>query len=702
MNIQYVTSKGFARYMTKYLAKTEPSHLFNIKDGNKFREHVIARRLSNMELFFLLLGEKICESSDQVKYLTSDPLKIRNKTILPIHLINEDEDKIYYKDTIEKYMMRPLDFIFNNITYFEYFESYLIQKSKPKNSKNKVYQDQLNNFIIKRTKKIIVRIRFLKITDGESFFYQQLLKNIPVRSEEELLNGYTTYRENFLSIYKNFANEIEQSNNSRYSNIKQQLILSYSEYIENLLISLNKLFNSDIQNIIKVQMNNLITLPNIYPKSNILQLPKDQYYILSTISTYMGKYDKYHWPYFFITGSAGTGKSFVINIIIDILKSKKSNYLLMAPTGIAANNINGQTIHSQLRILSTANGYKTLAYHDKNFENELKLIDTIIIDEISMVSSTLLSFISDMFAKIHQNSTAFGGINVIVIGDLAQLPPVKGPPVYKASVWKLFKPLFLKEPKRHKENSEFYKMLQEIRFGKISNYTWNKLKEKNLEFNFKKPIEKVLNITNIVGFKKTAERINNLICEKLPTSENKFLISKSIDTINGEKWNSEFAQKSFKRYTNLPTSVRLQQGAKVMYLNNSLINLGICNGTIGIILDINIEEMSVRVAFNTHGKIIDIEIKKQINYFFINGNQASRIQFPLQNCFAMTVHKTQGLTLNEISVNLDEQIFSAGQAYVALSRCPSWNNINIPILLQSAFMVDQEMIKEYERLENLI
>ena len=97
----------------------------------------------------------------------------------------------------------------------------------------------------------------------------------------------------------------------------------------------------------------------------------------------------------------------------------------------------------------------------------------------------------------------------------------------------------------------------------------------------------------------------------LPTEENKFLISESMDYINNEKWDSKLAQKSFKSHTNLPHSVRLQQGARVMYLNNSLIDLGICNGTIGVILDLNLEKMSVRIAFCAHSTTVNIEIKNK-------------------------------------------------------------------------------------------
>jgi hypothetical protein len=89
-----------------------------------------------------------------------------------------------------------------------------------------------------------------------------------------------------------------------------------------------------------------------------------------------------------------------------------------------------------------------LAFHDHDFFKFLKTIDTLIIDEISMVSKELFSFISDMFSVIQQQTIVFGGLNVIIVGDLAQLPPVTGLPVYKSSEWKSFYPLFLRQPQR--------------------------------------------------------------------------------------------------------------------------------------------------------------------------------------------------------------------------------------------------------------
>jgi len=136
-----------------------------------------------------------------------------------------------------------------------------------------------------------------------------------------------------------------------------------------------------------------------------------------------------------------------------------------------------------------------------------------------------------------------------------------------------------------------------------------------------------------------------------------------------------------------------------MYLKNNLIEQNICNGTIGIVTDINLESLKVRIAFSVMGGIIDIEIKKETTTFIIDGKSSSRCQFPLQNAFALTVHKTQGLTLPEISLCLDQQIFSVGQAYVILSRCSDWTKVHIASLHLSAFIIDSLIIKEYERLE---
>jgi len=702
MNVQYITDKGFARYMSKYIAKGEPSHIFNIQENDLLREHVLARRLGSMELMFLLLGHQICNSSATVKFLTTEPPNIRTRAIIPIYMIEEDDENPYYDDNIMKYMARPHLPEFDNLTYPQYFERYSITPSSPASTPRQIYHDELGNYVVKRSKEIVTRYQFLKIEDGEPYFYQQLLLRIPARNESDYkitLNG--TYREKFLSLFPDFLDELQnQITNTQQSRIIQ-LNNQFSEMLTRLLSSLSQQLPSNLSHIIQIQMEDLKLLPHIFPETAILELPQDQYRVLSTIRMYLGKNHSVKWPYFFITGSAGTRKSYIIHMIINLLRQRRSNYLLLAPTGVAAQNIDGKTIHSELRIINTQRGFNTRAHTDNELKSRLKKIDTIIIEEISMVSAELLDFISNIFVNLHDNAIAFGGINVIVVGDLHQLPPVSGQQVFRAATWSLFYPLFLESFQRQSNDQTFYRILQEVRTGNISTETWNILQQRHSEFLTRSAIETSFNTTHVIGLRENAQTINTMICNTLPVPNNQFLLSQASDFVSSAPWDRSLCNKMFKPKTNLPPYVRLQPGARVMYLNNSFIDHGICNGTMGLITDVNPSEPNVRVAFSTRGSIIDLDIHKQTHYFEINGNNCHRTQFPLQNCFALTVHKTQGLTLPKVTLALDGNIFSTGQAYVALSRPPKWSCVDISHLDRSAFMTDPDVILEYQRLETI-
>lgn len=126
-------------------------------------------------------------------------------------------------------------------------------------------------------------------------------------------------------------------------------------------------------------------------------------------------------PFFFITGSAGNGKSFIILVLLEYFQRIGHRYLLMASTGIAAQNIGGTKLHSALRITLDERGFRTLIFRDPKYCNNLCLINTLIIEEVSMVSGPLLTYTSELFEHLHQNNYQFGGVNVILIGDLAQL-----------------------------------------------------------------------------------------------------------------------------------------------------------------------------------------------------------------------------------------------------------------------------------------
>src|ERR1044072_1969459 len=134
--------------------------------------------------------------------------------------------------------------------------------------------------------------------------------------------------------------------------------------LDTLINNLEPILPFSISNLINIQLHSLRINPPIIPQSNTLNLSNDQLNIISTIHNILGPIkQKNKYPYFFITSSAGTGKSFIINLIINDLKNKRSNYLLLAPTGVAAANIQDETLHSALRIQESSSGFRTLVFH---------------------------------------------------------------------------------------------------------------------------------------------------------------------------------------------------------------------------------------------------------------------------------------------------------------------------------------------------
>jgi ATP-dependent exoDNAse (exonuclease V) alpha subunit len=212
----------------------------------------------------------------------------------------------------------------------------------------------------------------------------------------------------------------------------------------------------------------------------------------------------------------------------------------------------------------------------------------------------------------------------------------------------------------------------------------------------------MISSTHVVGLRQTAHDINSFICNNLPFNDESsdIIVSKPTDVFNNQIFDDGDDRFHFKNYTNLPSSVTLQEGARVMYLNNKLFEHSICNGTIGVVTKI-VDDDNVEVAFPTTSNIVKINVQKTTSYFNINGISASRSQFPVQNAFALTVHKTQGLTLPHSTLTIDENMFAAGQIYVAMSRAPSWNSVDILSFDFGSLKVDERVIEEYRRLNHL-
>ncbi|KAF0556968.1 ATP-dependent DNA helicase pif1-like [Gigaspora margarita] len=196
---------------------------------------------------------------------------------------------------------------------------------------------------------------------------------------------------------------------------------------------ISSISQSKIANLYNIQLSNLQKFSTYIPTTALLNLPYDQYMVLSKLTSTLGPQNKHKWPYFFITSSAGTEKSYIITLFINILCTKNIKYLLLAPTEVATNNIGERTIRSALNITSS-NILQTSIFQSPEKIKELKQIKTIIIDKISMVSDSLFTFISNTFARIYKNTLVFGGINIVVSDNLAQLPLIHGMQVFQLPV----------------------------------------------------------------------------------------------------------------------------------------------------------------------------------------------------------------------------------------------------------------------------
>ncbi len=193
------------------------------------------------------------------------------------------------------------------------------------------------------------------------------------------------------------------------------------------------------------------------------------------------------------------------------------------------------------------------------------------------------------------------------------------------------------------------------------------------------------------------DMINETTINYLPIDESDDLsfTSFALDKLDHKIWNINICNKHFRKYTNLPDTIQIKKGAWIMFLNNTLYDNGICNGSISIVMKVHND-----TVFPTKTGLCYVTINKTTDRFNYNGQPASRYQFPIQNAFALTVHKIQGLILPDITVSLDSQMFAPGQAYVAISRAKSWDSLTLTALDFNSIKTDEQVIAEYERLQD--
>jgi ATP-dependent DNA helicase PIF1 len=393
-----------------------------------------------------------------------------------------------------------------------------------------------------------------------------------------------------------------------------------------------------------------------------------------------------------ITGPAGTGKSFTIKYIIDLLKENNKNIGLTATTGTAAFIIGGQTVHSFMGLGLCDGSLADIFINIKknaSLYKRLVELDVLIIDEVSMLDSALFEKISAIFSYIKSYSLndqellhkPFGGVQIILIGDFCQLAPVNGFYCFLSKMWKQanIKAVLLEELVRQNDDVLFQKMLQIIRKGKCTDNilkVLNALKDTQFDNEI---IPTKLYPKNI-----NVDKINEIEINKLKEAGNKTYVYKAT----ASKENA----KNVGKY-----DVELVENSQVIVTRNIDISIGIVNGMRGVIK--HLQDNSVIIK-DTEGKLHNISYFKDV-FDKTNksdkgdkGDKVNISHMPLKVSYALSIHKSQGMTIDALEIDLGENIFTCGQAYTALSRAKSLQSIKIIEVSKESFKTNP-YVKEF-------
>ena len=387
----------------------------------------------------------------------------------------------------------------------------------------------------------------------------------------------------------------------------------------------------------------------------------------------------------FLTGSAGTGKTFLINQYTSYLKERKIKPAIVAPTGIAASHIGGVTIHSFFGI-----GIKEFVddyfldelLQRKNLHERLSKLKVLIIDEVSMVSPELFNSMDKILRSFKFTDKPFGGVQLILSGDFFQLPPVSKEWkeirfIWQTELWNKLdlKIAYLEEKFRQDEDDILVSILDEIRSGDVSQQTWEILEKKMTE-----KTQLKFNPTKLYTHNMDVDRINLKELDKLEETPNFF---EAIE--QGSKQNIEKIYKS----SLVQEKLELKKGAVVIFIKNNY-EKGYINGTLGVIVDFE-EGTKYPIVEIASGRKIIVERDDWSRETDTGKIQATVRQIPLRLAWAITVHKSQGMTLDAAEIDLSKT-FEPGQGYVALSRIKSIDGLSLSGMNNVALMVDEQVL----------
>lgn len=396
-----------------------------------------------------------------------------------------------------------------------------------------------------------------------------------------------------------------------------------------------------------------------------------------------------------ITGKAGSGKSTFLKFLRDSLKKRM---VILAPTGAAARNIKGSTFHSFFNFPNTL----LLEYQNKIIEKKLskktreviRCLDVLIIDEVSMVRADLMDAVDSILKRVRENDMPFGGVQLILIGDLYQLPPVVVPSdrekllnFYNGEYFfdsnsikqiELVK-IALQRVYRQK-NIQFVELLDKIRTGNI---TFSELGKLNERFLSEAPYHFKFFTLTLTTSNFSADLINQKEFDKLRGD------TFEVKSFTTGKWKGE-----------APTDeiILLREGMKIIFTRNDFLGK-YWNGMMGEVISITDAGIHIKTQENNHLCLKRAswkyeEYEKDGNKVVLK-EKGRFWQYPIKLGYAITIHKSQGLTLCRVAIDLGTGAFMPGQLYVALSRCQTLEGILLKTKIKPSDIKVSERIKSF-------
>ncbi len=392
----------------------------------------------------------------------------------------------------------------------------------------------------------------------------------------------------------------------------------------------------------------------------------------------------------FVTGRAGTGKSTLLN---HLNWNTEKQIVIAAPTGVAALNVGGQTIHSLFRLPI---GVIADAAIEQNGDTRklLNTIDTLVIDEVSMVNADLMDAIDrSLRLARHKPIEPFGGVQLVLFGDPYQLAPVPGDSderayfadryrslwFFDAKVWSEVSLTVVELTEIHRQRDDDFKfMLNAVRFGQVTKEIADALNGAGAR---PAPTDGTITLAT------RNDAVNRINAEALKNLKGK------VHTAKAET-SGDFGGRTFPA----EESLQLKVGAQVMFLRNDMDQRWV-NGSVGIVkkvassvwVEIDGEEHEVApVSWEKFRYSYDPDDKKLTKDVI-----GEFIQFPLRLAWAVTIHKSQGQTYERAIVDLGARVFSPGQTYVALSRLTSLDGLYLTRPLKPSDMIVDESVRRF-------